>query len=85
MAKHIRFDIDYIWLMQFEDINKLKTLNRCISMRDKRWRMDTEWYKKYIIKFYYDPQFDFIYRKWIESDYEYYMRPSIDHINPRAN
>lgn len=84
MAKHLRFDIDHIWLMQFEDIEKLKTLNRCISMRDKRWRMDTEWYKKYIDKFYYDSQFNSIYTKWVESGNEYYLQPSIDHINPKA-
>lgn len=85
MAKHLRFDIDYKWLMQFEDIEKLKVLNRCISMRDKRWRMNTDWYKEYLLKFYNDSQFNSIYTRWIESGYEYYLRPSIDHINPKAN
>lgn len=85
MAKHLRFDIDHKWLMQFEDINKVKVLNKCISMRDKRWRMNTEWYKEYLLKFYYNEQFNLIYVKWIESWYNYYMQPSIDHINPKAN
>ena len=67
MAKHLRFDIDHKWLMQFEDINKVKVLNKCISMRDKRWKMNTEWYKEYLLKFYYDEQFNLIYVKWIES------------------
>ena len=67
MAKHLRFDIDHKWLMQFENINKVKVLNKCISMRDKRWRMNTEWYKEYLLKFYYDEQFNLIYVKWIES------------------
>lgn len=84
MAKHLRFDIDHKWLMQFEDINKVKVLNRCISMRDKRWRMNTEWYKEYLLKFYYDNQFNLIYKKWIELGKSYYLRPSIDHINPKA-
>ena len=84
MAKHLRFDIDHKWLKQFEDINKVKVLNKCISMRDKRWRMNTEWYKEYLLKFYYDEQFNLIYVKWIESLHNYYMQPSIDHINPKA-
>ena len=84
MAKHIRFYVDYTWFLQFDDIEKIKTLNKCVSMRDKRWRMDTDWYKEYINKFYYDSQFNSIYKKWIDSGKEYYMQPSIDHINPKA-
>jgi hypothetical protein len=66
MAKHLRFDIDYKWLMQFEDIDKLKCLNNCIAMRSKRWDMPTEWYKKYLKRFYNDIQFNLIYKKWVD-------------------
>ena len=84
MATHLRFDIDYKWLMQFDDINKLKMLNEAITDRNGRWDVDTEWYKTYILKFYNDKQFNVIYEKWIESNYDRYKKPSIDHIKPKS-
>jgi 5-methylcytosine-specific restriction endonuclease McrA len=84
MAWHIRFNVDREWLSQFEDIEKLKFLNRCISKRKDRFEVDTEWYKKYILKFYNNKQFENIYRKWLGSNDDY-LRPTIDHINPKAN
>jgi len=84
MSSHIRFDVDAEWLSQFEDIEKLKFLNRCISKRSSRFEVSTEWYKAYILKFYNDRQFNAIYSRWIDSD-NGYLRPTIDHINPRAN
>lgn len=84
MAKHLRFSVDYKWLMQFEDIEKLKMLNRCISMRDKRWDIATDFYKEYISKFYNDKQFNHIYNKWNEWNKYKYLKPSIDHIIPTS-
>ena len=84
MASHIRFDISFEWLLQLEDIEKLKFLNRCISKRKDRFEVDTEWYKAYILKFYRDKQFNKIYSKWVSTNYDY-LRPTIDHINPKAN
>lgn len=85
MAGHIRFDVDWIWLSQFDDIEKLKCLNDCITNREGRFSVDTEWYKQYILKFYSDNQFNFIYDKWLDSGKDKYKKPSIDHINPRSN
>lgn len=85
MAKHIRFDVDYSWLLQFEDIEKVKTLNDCITNREGRWEVSTEWYKEYLLKFYYDVQFSKLFSKWKESGYDKYMKPSIDHIVPRTS
>ena len=85
MATHLRFDIDYKWLSQFEDINKLKLLNDAITNRDGRWSdVDTLWYKNYICKFYNDSQFNRVYSNWINSNYETYKKPSIDHIIPKS-
>ena len=42
MATHLRFDIDYKWLMQFEDLNKLKLLNSSITNRSGRWNVDNK-------------------------------------------
>lgn len=84
MATHIRFNVDYEWFMQFKDFDKLKTLNEVITKRGDRFDCDTEWYKEYILKFYNDIQFNRIYDNWIESNRDKYLKPSIDHINPKS-
>lgn len=84
MASHLRFDVTYEWLMKFDDIDKLRMLNLAISWRgDGRWHVDTEWYKAYITKFYYDDQFNKIYGQW-DNNKTTYLKPSIDHIHPKA-
>ena len=52
MATHIRFNVPEVWLRQFDDIEKLKFLNRAITPRDIRFKVSTEWYLDYILKFY---------------------------------
>lgn len=84
MATHLRFEIDYKWLMQFKDFKKLKLLNDVIASRDGRLDVNTDWYKEYLIKFYSDKQFNSIYNKWCLSGYEKYKKPSLDHIVPKA-
>ena len=84
MASHLRFDVSCEWLSQFEDVEKLKFLNRCIIDRSGRFNVNDDWYKSYIVKFYYDKQFNNIYKKWFGSC-DKYLRPTIDHINPKAN
>ena len=85
MKAHLRFNVPYQWLMQFDDFEKLKFLNRAITPRDVRFKVDTEWYRDYILKFYYDKQFNDIYSKWISGGKkDKYLIPTIDHINPKA-
>ena len=84
MASHLRFNVSAEWLSQFDDVEKLKFLNSCITHRSGRYAVDDDWYKEYILKFYCDPQFNSIYEKWFGSG-DKYMRPTIDHINPKAN
>lgn len=84
MATHLRFKINYEWFMKFNDIEKIKILNDCISKRGNRWDVNVDWYKNYICKFYYDKQFNNIYKKWIDSKFEKYKKPSIDHIIPKS-
>ena len=80
MATHLRFDVSTEWLMQFKDFEKVKLLNDAITNRSGRWSVDTEWYKRYISKFYNDKQFNDVYSKWVDSNFESYKKPSIDHI-----
>lgn len=84
MATRLRFNIDYKRLMQFKDFKKLKLLNDVIIDRDGRWNVTTEWYREYLIKFYNDNQFNAIYKKWVESNFDKYKKPSIDHIIPKS-
>ena len=84
MANHLRFDVTAEWLSQFEDIEKLKFLNRCVTSKTGRYSDDTEWYKLYIQKFYADPQFNGLYERWLGTN-DKYLRPTIDHINPKAS
>ena len=85
MAAHIRFDIDNVWLSQFSNIEMLKCLNNCITKRTNRFDVSTCWYKKYITKFYFDSQFIKIYKTWIANGKPKYLKPSIDHISPKAH
>ena len=84
MATHLRFDVDIVFLMQFKDFNKLKLLNDVITNRSGRFNVTTEWYKEYLSNFYEDVNFNKIYKAWINSDFEKYKKPSLDHINPKS-
>jgi len=84
MATHLRFDVDIVFLMQFQDFQKLKLLNDVIKGRSGRFDVNTEWYKEYILKFYTDTNFNIIYNKWINSNFNKYKKPSLDHINPKS-
>ena len=85
MASHLRFDVSAEWLLSFEDIEKLKFLNRSITCRGGRFDMTTDDYKAYVFKFYNDAQFNRIYERWLHSEQCKWKRPTIDHIDPRAN
>ena len=82
MRSHLRFNVSIQYLRQFSDIEKLKTLNRCVTNRSGRFKDNTDWYISYIDKFYNDKQFNSIYEKWSSSGKAMYLRPSLDHIIP---
>ena len=84
MAIHLRFDVTWQWLSQFDNIEKLKLLNDCITNRSNRFNVSTEWYKQYIERFWNCEQFNLIYDRWVNSGKEKYKKPSIDHIVPNA-
>lgn len=80
MLNHIKYNVSLGWLKNF-DIEKLKILNKCIRSRDVNF--DTDDYMEYIDFFYYDYNFNKIYNKWKESDYDIFKKPSLDHILPK--
>jgi len=84
MATHLRFKVSAEWLKTFEDIEKLKFLNRAVTERGGRFNFTACEYKKYLLKFYGNRQFNSIYKKWIESGGCKWLRPTVDHIHPKA-
>ena len=52
--------------------------------RGGRFDLTTEDYVGYINKFYNDPQLEGLYLVWIFSGKDKWLRPTIDHIDPRA-
>lgn len=84
IASHLRFDVTWQWLSQFDDIEKLKLLNRCISNRTNRFDVSTEWYQQYIERFWSCDQFNLVYNRWVNSGKNPLKKPSLDHIVPKA-
>jgi hypothetical protein len=83
MKNHLLFDVDLDWLCLFDDINKLKFLNKIVSnirKHNKNEYWETDFYKKFIEKFYYDDKFNKIYNIWLDTK-DSWKKPSIDHIN----
>jgi len=83
MANHLRFAVTPDWLARFDDIEKLKFLNRCIC-RSGRFSVDTDWYKAFVEHFYADETFVRTYANWLAADRCKWRRPTLDHIIPRA-
>lgn len=82
MRGHLRWDIDLDFLIQFDDIEKLKMLNLIISRDRVSKHFNTAKYKEFICKFYYDKQFNDIYNDYLFENKATYAKPSLDHIIP---
>jgi len=83
MINHLKYDVEYEWVNQFEDIEKLKYLNRCVSRKRDSELFTTEIYMRYIEKFYYDEKFNYLYNEWLKSG-DKWIKPSLDHIKPKS-
>lgn len=85
MKNHLRFEVELEWLLQFEDFEKLKFLNKqVINKGGNRFSENVEWYKSFIEKFYYDINFNRLYKNYLDSNNDKYKKPSLDHIIPRS-
>jgi len=82
IAKRIKFDVDAKWYTQFSNLDKIKILHKMIRQRSRGKLIGTtEEYKRYILKYYNDPVFTFIFNRWKETGNRLF-KPSIDHITP---
>lgn len=84
MKGHLSYNVSLEWLLQFEDIEKLKFLNKSITKERNKKGFNTEIYQSFITKFYIDKQFNKIYSFWIDNKQDKYLKPSLDHIVPRS-
>lgn len=84
MRAHLKYDISLEWLMKFEDIEKLKFLNKSISRKRDSEGFTDKLYISFIEFFYNDKQFNTIYNTWLENKKDRYLKPSLDHIVPKS-
>lgn len=82
MQKHLKYNIELEFLQQFNDVEKLKILNRIIRNTRLPDDFSDDDYKNYIKKFYDDEKFNRTYNNWLEEGKKKYAKPSIDHIKP---
>ena len=67
MVGHIKYDVDVEFYSEFEDIEKVKCLNRMLARERVSKHFNTEKYIAFIKKFYYDEQFNKVYNTWITN------------------
>jgi len=84
MKAHLKYDVDLAWLMKFEDVEKLKYLNKSISRKRDYQGFNNEIYCEYIEKFYNDKAFNYYFDKWVETG-DKWIKPSLDHIEAKSN
>jgi hypothetical protein len=83
MKSHLKYDISLEWLDSFEDIEKLKYLNRSITRERDYHGFTTDTYKKFIEKFYSDKKFNALFSEWSKTKSKW-IKPSLDHIVAKA-
>lgn len=84
MKVHLKYDVSLEWLSKFEDVEKLKYLNRSISRKRDSEGFTTEIYIQFIERFYADNKFNELYYKWIKTN-DKWIKPSLDHMEAKSN
>src|SRR5699024_12463712 len=68
MVAHIKYDVDFEFYQQFEDVEKIKCLSKMLTRDRVSKHFDTKKYKSFIKKFYNDEQFNTVYQKYEDSN-----------------
>jgi 5-methylcytosine-specific restriction endonuclease McrA len=82
MKNHLHWNIELDFLKQFQDFNKLKAVNRLLNRDRVSVNFDDKKYKDFVCKFYYDAQFNNVYRLYLDNNKSSWAMPSLDHIVP---
>ena len=83
MKAHLKYKVSLEWLESFDDIEKLKYLNKSISRKRDYEGFTTEIYKQFIEKFYKDNKFNELFDSWVATK-DKWIKPSLDHIQAKA-
>ena len=81
MVAHIKYEVDFEFYNKFEDIEKIKCLNKMLTRDRISKHFDTDKYTAFIEKFYNDKQFNKVYEIW-RMDKSKWSYPSLDHMTP---
>ena len=82
MVAHIKYDVGLEFYQKFDDVEKIKCLNKMLTRDRVSKHFDTKKYKSFITKFYNHEQFNAVYQKWADSNGDRWATPSLDHIQP---
>ena len=84
MRAHLKYDVSFKWLDGFDDVEKLKFLNKSISKERDCSEFTTDTYIQYIERFYVDEKFNKLYAEWMRTQ-DKWIKPSLDHIIAKTN
>lgn len=82
MVAHIKYDVDLSFYSEYDDVEKLKCLNKMLTRDRVSKHFDTNKYKEFIRNFYNDEQFNKAYELWVGNNEDRWAKPSLDHIQP---
>lgn len=81
MQAHMKFSVELEFLKRFDDIERLKCLNKLITRDRVKIHFDIEKYKAFVEKFYEDKEFIRRFEIYSETKNKWDL-PSLDHIIP---
>lgn len=81
MKNHLKWNVSIEFLKQFEDIDRLKTLNLILTRDRVSKHFDERKYMEFISRFYDDPKFVKQFNEFKKTGNKY-DKPSLDHIIP---
>lgn len=77
------------YLLKIEDgtLDVIKLFNKALRSLNQRcdFTVTEDYYREFIHTFVEDRQFNLIYYNWVQSNYEEFKKPSLDHIIPLVN
>lgn len=86
-VRNLKYFFNIDWLLSFDNPEKLILLLRYVKNGDKVIGHNfecKEYYIQFINHFYYDAQFNKVYKHWVNCGRDNRLKPSLDHIVPKS-